>query len=114
MIVLARLVDPDFRAIRKDYEDNLSAPLTQAPPRSPRRGSRFTAPRSIPMRPSPCAFHMAGCAATCRTARRSRPLRRIAGLFERATGAPPFMLPETWVAAQPALNMGQAMNFCHR
>jgi hypothetical protein len=39
------------------------------------------------------------------------PITRIAGLYERATGAPPFMLPETWVAAQPALNMGQAMNF---
>ena len=30
MIALARLVDPDFRAIRKDYEDNFAAPLNKA------------------------------------------------------------------------------------
>ena len=39
------------------------------------------------------------------------PVTRISGLFERATGAPPYQLPESWIAAKPVLNMDQPMNF---
>ncbi len=39
------------------------------------------------------------------------PVTHIAGLYERATGAPPFELPQTWIAARQALGMAQPMNF---
>jgi hypothetical protein len=39
------------------------------------------------------------------------PFTTIGGLFERATGAEPFALPASWLAAQPRLDMAQRMNF---
>jgi len=39
------------------------------------------------------------------------PFTRIGGLYERATGAPPFKLPESWIAAKSSLDMNQPMNF---
>ena len=38
------------------------------------------------------------------------PYTNIGGLFERATGAPPYNLPETWLNAKPSLNLSVPMN----
>ena len=38
------------------------------------------------------------------------PYTTIAGLFGRATGAPPYNLPQSWIAAKPALNLATPMN----
>jgi hypothetical protein len=35
----------------------------------------------------------------------------MAGLFERATGAAPYQLPESWLKSQPTLNPKQPFNF---
>ncbi|MGO9485813.1 MAG: S46 family peptidase, partial [Rhodomicrobium sp.] len=111
MIVLARLVDPDFRAIRKDYEDNTAAPLTQAHTQIARARFAILGTSVYP----DATFTMRVSYGTVRgyvqDGRQIAPITQIAGLFERATGAPPFKLPETWVAARPALNMEQPMNF---
>src|SRR5262249_58316509 len=39
------------------------------------------------------------------------PMTTIDGLFGRATGAPPFKLPASWIAARPLLNPQQPVNF---
>jgi hypothetical protein len=39
------------------------------------------------------------------------PFTRLGGLFERATGADPFRLPERWLAARPHLDPATPMNF---
>jgi Peptidase S46 len=38
------------------------------------------------------------------------PYTTIDGLFDRATGAPPYALPESWISAKPALNLATPMN----
>jgi hypothetical protein len=38
------------------------------------------------------------------------PYTNIGGLFERATGAPPYNLPETWLNAKPSVNLLVPMN----
>lgn len=38
------------------------------------------------------------------------PYTNIGGLFERATGAPPYNLPETWLNAKPSVNLSVPMN----
>jgi hypothetical protein len=111
MIVLARLVDPDFRAIRKDYEDNLSAPLTQAHTKIAKARFAIYGTSVYPDATFTLRISYGSVRGYVQDGKEIAPITRIAGLYERATGAPPFMLPETWVAAQPALNMGQAMNF---
>ena len=39
------------------------------------------------------------------------PVTRMAGLFDRATGQDPFVLPESWLKARPSINLNTAMNF---
>lgn len=39
------------------------------------------------------------------------PYTRIGGLFERATGADPYQLPESWLRAKGSLNLSLPMNF---
>jgi len=38
------------------------------------------------------------------------PFTTIAGLFGRATGAVPYALPQTWLAAKPKLDLATPMN----
>ncbi len=40
------------------------------------------------------------------------PYTTIGGLFERATGAPPFNLPKSWLDAKSSLNLATPMNLC--
>ena len=37
--------------------------------------------------------------------------RKIAGAFERHTGADPYALPKSWLAAKPKLNLETPFNF---
>jgi len=36
----------------------------------------------------------------------------MAGAFDRATGATPFKLPESWLAAKSKINPDQKFDFC--
>jgi hypothetical protein len=111
MIALARLVDPDFRAIRKDYEENAGAPLNRAHTAIARARFKLYGTSIYP----DATFTMRVSFGTVRGYKQDGkeipPFTFIRGLFERATGAPPFKLPDTWLAAKPALNMDQPMNF---
>lgn len=40
------------------------------------------------------------------------PYTTIAGLFDRATGAPPYNLPQSWLDAKSSINMSLPMNLC--
>jgi len=40
------------------------------------------------------------------------PLTVLAGLFDRATGSPPFALPGRWKSARKSLALGTPMDFC--
>jgi hypothetical protein len=111
MIALARLVDPDFRAIRKDHEENASAPMERAHTAIARARFKIYGTSVYP----DATFTMRISYGTVRGYKQDGkevwPFTYFRGLYERATGAPPFQLPETWVAAKPALNMDQPMNF---
>jgi len=39
-----------------------------------------------------------------------KPYTTIGGLFDRATGAPPYALPKSWISAKPTLNLAMPMN----
>jgi hypothetical protein len=111
MIALARLVDADFRAIRKDYEENTAAPLERAHTAIARARFKIYGTSVYP----DATFTMRISFGTVRGFKQDGkeigPFTYIRGLFERATGAPPFKLPDTWVAAKPVLNLDQPMNF---
>lgn len=111
MIVMARLVDPDFRAARKDYEDNFAAPLDKAHSAIARARFKIYGESIYP----DATFTMRVSFGTVKGYWQDgvfvEPITKIRGLFERATGAPPYRLPQSWIAAEPSLNMDQPMNF---
>ncbi len=111
MIAMARLVDPDFRAVRKDYEDNFAAPLEKAHSAIAKARFKIFGTSIYPDATFTMRISYGSVKGYWQNEKFIEPITRIGGLFERATGAPPYRLPESWVAAKPALNMDQPMNF---
>ena len=112
MIAMARLLDPDFREARKDYEDNFSAPLEAAHTAIARARFKIYGTSVYPDATFTMRISFGSVKGYRRRTASSSSRSRISlALYERATGAPPFKLPETWIAARPALDMNQPMNF---
>ncbi|MGA7328133.1 MAG: S46 family peptidase, partial [Rhodomicrobium sp.] len=111
MIAFARLVEPDFRAVRKDEEDNFGAPLNKAHSAIARARFKTYGMSIYPDATFTLRISYGTVRGYVQDGKLIEPMTRTGGLFDRATGEPPFKLPETWLAAQPALNMQQPMNF---
>ncbi len=111
MIAIARLLDPDFRAVRKDYEDNFAAPLHKAHSAISRARFKTFGTSIYPDATFTMRISYGTVKGYWQDDKFIEPITRIKGLFERASGAPPYKLPESWIAAQPSLNMAQPMNF---
>ena len=112
MILFAKLVDADARAVRKDFEENVDAPLTKnsgllAQARFKLYGTSVDPDATFTLRLSYGAVkgydqkggHVA-------------PFTLMTGAFDRATGAVPFKLPESWIAAKSKISPTQKFNFC--
>jgi hypothetical protein len=112
MILFAKLVDDDARTVRKDFEENVDAPLTKATgmlaqARFKQYGTSVDPDATFTLRLSYGAVkgydqkggHVA-------------PFTTMGGAFVRATSAPPFKLPESWLAAKDKINLDQKFNFC--
>jgi hypothetical protein len=111
MITMARLVDPDFRAARKDYEDNFAAPLNKAHSAIAKARFKIFGTSIYPDATFTMRISYGAVKGYWQDGKFIDPITRIGGLFGRATGAPPYQLPESWIGAKLALNMDQPMNF---
>jgi hypothetical protein len=111
MIRFAASLDDDRRAQRKDYEARVDAPTRAAAERIAKArfavygtsvdpDATFTARLSYG---SVKGFEDA-------EAKFVDPYTMIEGLFHRATGAPPYALPESWLKAKASLNLSLPMN----
>ena len=111
MIKLARLVDPDARAVRKQNEDEIESVLKKNGELIGRANFEIHGARTYPdatFTPRLSygqvkGFSADGIAVT--------PLTRMAGLFDRATGQDPFALPASWLKARASLDLSTPMNF---
>jgi hypothetical protein len=104
MIVLAREVDPDARAVRKRYEDEVEARLASAAERI--AAARFAA-LGTQVYPD-ATFTLRLSVGRVRGWREGgadvEPFTQLGRLFARATGAPPFRVPERWLRARGRLD----------
>lgn len=104
MIRLAAAVDPEARAIRKRYEDEVEAPTDAAAERI--AAARFAAygtsvypDATFTLRLNPGTvqgWQEAGAAVP--------PFAYLDRMYERATGAEPFRVPERWLQAKAKLD----------
>ncbi len=110
-IQLAFVVDPAARAVRKRYEEDVEA-LTQknaeliAQARFLQQGTSAYPDATFTLRLS-----YGEVAGWTEAGKPVAPFTRIAGAFERDTGAEPFALPASWHTAKSKLNMAQSVNF---
>jgi hypothetical protein len=111
MIVFARAIDPQLRALRKDQEDRITAPSRAAAERI--ANARF-AVYGTSIDPD-ATFTLRLSYGTVKgfpnqSGAQVPPYTTIAGLFGRATGAPPYVLPKSWLDAKSALDLTTPMN----
>jgi Peptidase S46 len=111
MIAFARMVDADMRAVRKDIEDNLDAPLTKYRAQIAQARFQVYGTSSYPDATFTLRMSYGSVAGYPQDGKTIAPITMTAGLFERATGAAPYQLPESWLKAQPMLNPNRPFNF---
>ena len=92
MIAMARSVDPDFRAVRKDYEDNFAAPLNKAHSAIAKARFKIFETSMYPDATFTMRISYGTVKGYWQDNKFIEPITRIGGLFERATGAPPLSI----------------------
>jgi len=110
-IRLAAAIDPEARALRKRYEAEVESVEQKSAERIAKvrfaRGGTDTYPdATFTLRISYGAvkgWDEAGSAVA--------PFTRIGGAFDRATGADPFRLPDSWLKAKDSLDLAKPFNF---
>ena len=111
MIAFIRAIDPDLRALRKDHEDNVDAPLTKYSGQIANATFAVYGTSTYP----DATFTLRLSYGTVKGYRDGgkdiAPITRFGGVFERATGVDPFKLPDSWVAAQGNLDPQTPFNF---
>jgi hypothetical protein len=111
MIVLARTVDPEARRVRQIYEDEVAAPTTAATEALARARFARDGLSSYPDATFTLRLSYGKVVGWDEKGTPVPPFTEIAGLYRRATGAPPYALPDRWIAAKDALDLSTPMNF---
>ena len=111
LILFAVRLDPTLRAERKDYEARISAPTRVASERIAKArfaiyGSSIDPDATFTARVSYGTVK----GFTNALGDVVPPYTTIGGLFQRANGAPPFALPQSWLIAKPDLDLATPMN----
>jgi hypothetical protein len=111
MIVLVRGLDGDMRVLRKDFEDKVKAPLTKSSSQISKARFKVYGTSAYPDATFTLRLSYGSEKGYRQNGKDVISFTKIGGAFERATGADPFALPGSWLAAQAVLNMEQPFNF---
>ncbi len=110
MIVFARQLDPNTRALRKQWEDDVEAPTTRGAERIARARFAVYGKRIYPDATFTLRLNDGRVAGWTAGGRTVVPLTTVGQAFARATGEDPLMLPPSWLAAQSALDPATPFN----
>ena len=111
LIVFVRSIEPDVRAVRKDYDNNVEAPLGKWYGRLAQLMFKVYGTSIYPDATKTLRLSYGAVAGYQQNGRTIEPMTNIGGLFERATGAEPFKLPDNWIAARASLDPRQPFDF---
>ena len=111
MVRFAASISDDLLAVRKEYEARVDAPTRAASERIAK--ARFavygtTIDPDATFTPRLSYGSVKGFENA--EGKFVEPYTQIGGLFDRASGAPPYQLPESWLKAKASLNLGLPMN----
>ncbi len=105
MIELAREIDGDARAVRKQYEDEVEAPIAAAAERI--AAARFAAygTHVYPDATFTLRLNYGTVQGWMENGTQVEPFTYLGRVFDRATGASPFKIPDSWMNAKDRLDM---------
>ncbi len=111
MIQLAAAVDPAARALRKTFETEVEGPVARgqeaiAKARFAEYGTSIYPDATFTLRLSYGAMK-----GWVEKGEEVRPWTELSRAFERATGEPPFRIPDSWLAAKDRLDLTTRANF---
>jgi hypothetical protein len=111
MLALAKLIDPIARAARKDYEDNVEAPITRGQEKLAK--ARFAAYGTsiYPDATFTLRLTYGEVKGWMENGKPVPPFTNLGGAFEHATGRDPYALPQSWLDAKSKLNPLTRLNF---
>ncbi len=110
MIVLARSLDAESRAVRKRFEDEVEAPTRVASERI--AAARFAAFGTdiYPDATFTLRLNYGTVQGWIENGAPIEPFTRLGRAYERATGREPFALPQRWLDAKPRLDLDTPFN----
>ena len=110
MIELARRVDPQARAIRKRYEDEVEAPTDLASERIAAARFKVLGTSTYPDATFTLRLNFGTVQGWIEKGEPVTPFTTLKVAFDRATGQDPFHMPPSWVEAKPSLDLGTRFN----
>ena len=110
MIRIALLIDPDARAIRKQYEDEVEAPIDAASERI--AAARFAAYGTsvYPDATFTLRLNFGTVQGWIEDGKPVAPFTQLNRAYERSTGADPFRIPDSWLKARASLDPATPFN----
>jgi hypothetical protein len=111
LIQLVARTDPDARAIRRQFDAEVSGPVDSAAEKIARARFAVYGDTTYPDATFTLRLSYGKVAGWTYRGAKVAPFTTFAGLYDRATGAEPFALAPKWLAAQGKLNPKTVYNF---
>lgn len=105
MIELARSLDSESRAIRKQFEDEIEAPISAASERIAAERFRIYGTQVYPDATFTLRLNYGTVQGWTENGTPVAPFTHLDRAFERATGASPFRIPDSWMNAKGQLDL---------
>jgi hypothetical protein len=105
LIRLARAMEPEARKLRKEYEDRVEAPMELASEKIAKARFAVLGTSVYPDATFTLRLNWGTVGAWVENGTPVNPFTRLSRLFERATGAEPFKVPDSWLKVKDKLDM---------
>jgi Peptidase S46 len=105
MILLARGIDADARAVRKQYEDEVEAPIAAAAARIAAARFKAYGTNVYPDATFTLRINYGTVQGWVENGVPVDPFTRLGRAFDRATGVSPFKIPDSWMKVREQLDM---------
>lgn len=111
MIQLALAIDPDGRAIRKKFEDDIEPIIKKQSERVAHAQFAVNGANTYPDATFTLRVSYGKIRGYAEGATQINPITKMQGAFDRHTGSDPFALPKSWLDAKTILDLNTPMNF---
>jgi hypothetical protein len=109
-IMLAREIEPESRRLRKEFEDKVEAPIDLASEKIARARFAVLGTSVYPDATFTLRLNWGTVGGWVENGKPVEPFTRLSRAFERATGAEPFKIPDSWLKVRDKLDMNTPFN----